>query len=122
MKKLITLFVTSVLFSLNSNAANCNSLGNGNWNTPATWSCGSVPAGGDNITIEVGDTVSISSVTNITGAPVTIIIDGVFLFDSPSAKLRLPCGSVIIITSTGSIQSTGVGQPSHSIRICGDEV
>ncbi|MDG1331261.1 MAG: T9SS type A sorting domain-containing protein [Crocinitomicaceae bacterium] len=122
MKACIILIVISVLFSFNSLAANCTSLGNGNWNNPATWDCGVVPSAGDNITIALGDTVTLSSVTTITGAPVTINIDGVFLFDTPSAKLRLPCGSVIIISATGSIESTGNGQSSHSIRICGSKV
>ena len=122
MKMLISFLVSTFLFSGFTFAATCVSLGNGDWNTPSTWSCGAVPSGGDNITIQAGDTVTISSVTNITGAAVTINIDGVFMFDNPSAKLRLPCGSIIIISATGSIQSTGIGQSSHSIRICRDDV
>jgi hypothetical protein len=122
MKPFIVLLVYTLVFASYSSAAVCQSLGNGNWNTPSTWSCGTLPTGGDQIRIMAGDTVSISTVTNILGPSVTLTIDGVFLFDNPSAKLRLPCGSIIIITASGSIESTGVGQPSHSIRICRDEV
>lgn len=118
MKTLIVLLVTTLLFTGSTIAATCVSLGNGNWNAPSTWSCGSVPTGGDNITILAGHTVAISAVTNVIGAAVTINLDGILLFDTPGAKLRLPCGSIIIISATGSIQSTGVGQASHDIRIC----
>jgi hypothetical protein len=122
MKAYITLLVSLFVFSGFTIAATCVTLGNGSWNSPSTWSCGAVPTGGDDITIQAGHTVTISSLTNIVGLPVTITIDGIMLFDSPGAKLRLPCGSIIIINSTGSIQSSGVGQPSHSIRICLDDV
>lgn len=122
MKSFILLLASLLLFFGSSFAQSCVSLSNGAWNAPATWSCGAVPSGGDNVTIQLGDTVTISSVTTLSGLPVTLTINGVLLFNSPSAKLRLPCGSVIIISATGSIQSTGVGQASHNIRICGDEV
>lgn len=122
MKNFIVLLASILLFSGSTIAATCVSLGNGNWNSPLTWSCGHVPIGGDIVTIQAGDTVSISVGTDIIGLAIILNIDGVFLFDSPGAQLRLPCGSVIIISATGSIESTGVGQASHSIRICRDAV
>ncbi len=45
-----------------------------------------------------------------------------FYFLIKRAKLRLACGSTVAITPTGSVQDSGVGQPSHSIRICGTDV
>lgn len=118
----ILLLVSALLSSGSIFAATCVSLGNGNWNNPATWSCGAIPSPGDNITIQAGHTVTISVNTNMNGAASTINIDGVLLFDSPGAKLRLGCGSMVFISATGSVQSSGVGQSSHSIRICGNEV
>ena len=122
MRTLIILLVTTFIFSGSTLAATCLSLGNGDWNTPSTWSCGAVPVGGDIITIVAGHTVSISTVTNVVGAAVTINVDGILVFDTPGAKLNLPCGSIIIISATGSIQSTGIGQASHGIRICRNDV
>ncbi len=122
MKNFVVLLASILLFSGSTVAATCVSLGNGNWNSPLTWSCGHVPIGGDIVTIQAGDTVSISVGTDIIGLAIILNIDGVFLFDSPGAQLRLPCRSVIIISATGSIESAGVGQASHSIRICRNAV
>jgi|GEM_PF-4003081 len=118
----ILLLVSTLLSSGSIFAATCVSLGSGSWNNPATWSCGAIPSPGDNITIQAGHTVTISVNTNMNGAASSINIDGVLLFDSPGAKLRLGCGSMVFISATGSVQSSGVGQSSHSIRICGNEV
>lgn len=118
-----TLLFISVLISTSySFALNCSSVGNGNWNNPLTWSCGVVPSPGDTITISVGHTVTVSLNTDLNGAPVVIFIDGILLFDSPGAKLRLECGSVIILSASGEIRDSGNGTPSHSIRICGADV
>lgn len=122
MKTFILLLATFFVFSESSIAANCVSIGSGDWSNPAIWSCGVVPSAGDNITISVGHTVVVSVNTDMTGAPTTVIIDGILLFDQAGAKLRLGCGSTVAITPTGSVQDSGVGQPSHSIRICGSDV
>lgn len=117
MKTLI--LISTFFFSiLNSNAATCVSLGDGAWDNPATWSCGAVPSAGDSVVIAVGHTVTISTTEILSGAPFILVIQGTFLFDHASAKLHLPCGSIIYIEATGSIQSSGVGVPSHNIKIC----
>ena len=120
MKLLISIF--TLIFSFNSMAATCSSLGNGAWDDPLNWSCGVVPGAGDSVIINVGDTVILSTTEVISGPPMIIVVNGFFLFDTPSAKLHLPCGSQVIITPTGQIASSGVGQPSHNIKICGDFV
>jgi len=115
--------ILSVCFFANlSIAATCTSLSSGNWTDPATWSCGVQPSAGDTIMINVGDTVTISENTDLMGIPVVIVINGVLLFDSPSAKLKLECGSSIVISATGSIEDSGNGTSSHSIKICGIKV
>ena len=116
------LLIIAFAFSNSIFALNCSSIADGNWNNPSTWSCGVVPSAGDSITISVGTTVTVSVNTDLTGAPVTIFIDGILLFDSPGAKLRLECGSVLILSATGEIRDSGNGTPSHSIRICGADV
>lgn len=122
MKRL--LLITALFLSISQNvySATCFSLGNGVWDNPATWSCGAVPSPGDSIIILPGDTVTLNSTEILYGAPMVIIISGYFLFDTPAAKLHLECGSQVIITPTGEIASSGVGQPSHNIKICGELV
>ena len=115
--KTLVLFLI-VFINVNVNAATCSSLGNGAWNNPATWSCGVIPGSGDTITINVGHTVVISTTEVHVGAPMFLYVDGTFLFDSPGAKLHMPCGSGVIISGTGIILSSGVGMPSHNIKIC----
>lgn len=122
MKSLIITAVLFLAFSQNVFSTTCVSLGNGVWDNPATWSCGAVPAPGDTIIIQAGDTVTLQSTEILYGAPMVIIVDGYFLFDTPAAKLHLECGSQVFITPTGEIASSGVGQPSHNIKICGELV
>ena len=117
MKKFI--FIIVLLISNLSYSATCNSIGSGNWNNPLIWSCGVVPSPGDVLTVSFGDTITISANTNMNGVPTTLYIDGILLFDSPGAKLRLECGSSVIISATGEIRDSGNGTPSHSLRICG---
>lgn len=121
MKSLLTILALCLTVSY-SFSATCTSLGNGDWNDPLTWSCGTVPAPGDTIIINVGDTVTLNSTEILGGSPMVIIVNGYFLFDTPSAKLHLECGSEIFVSPTGEIASSGVGIPSHNIKICGQEV
>lgn len=118
MKALFTFLASALLITQSTIAATCNSLGTGDWNTPSTWSCGTVPTGSSTVTIKAGDTVSISTVTNVIGAAMTITINGVLLFDSPSSQLNLPCNTVIVISATGSIESSGPGAVNQAVRIC----
>lgn len=122
MKTLFTLILSSFFFSTIATAAICTSLSNGAWENPATWSCGAVPSAGDTIIIAVSHTVTLSTNTNMMGAATTIVVNGTFEFDSPSAKLFLGCGSSVIINAGGLLISTGIGVPSHSIKICDVEV
>lgn len=117
MKTLI--IISAILLSVfNSKAATCVSLGNGDWANPATWSCGAVPTAGDSVVIAFGHTVTITTTEILSGAPFILVVQGVFLFDKAGAKLHLPCGSMIYVEPTGSILSSGVGMPSHNIKIC----
>lgn len=122
MKNLIVFIASTLILSGSTYAATCTSIGTGNWNTPSTWSCGTLPTGGDIVTVRPTDTVFISTVTNIMGPPLTITVHGVLMFDSSSSELNLPCNTVIIITPTGSIQTTGTASSNHAIRICRDNV
>ena len=120
MKNLLIIF--AIFFSNCSLSLTCSSISDGDWNNPLTWSCGAIPSPGDTITISLGDIVTVSSNINLNGVATLIYIDGVLLFDSPGAKLRLGCGSSIVLSATGEIRDSGNGTPSHSIRICGSDV
>lgn len=114
---ILLLFISNLSFSIT-----CTSLGSSSWNNPSNWSCGAVPSPGDTIVIGVGHTVTISLNIDLNGAPVVVVVNGVLLFDSPGAKLRLECGSSVVVTPTGEIRDSGNGTSSHSIRICGNDV
>lgn len=121
--KVFAIVLSFILFTFsNLQAATCTSLGNGQWDDPLNWSCGLVPSAGDSMIILPGHTVTVSSNFDITGTPSHIVLSGILLFDTPGAKLRLGCGSTITINAGGSIQDSGNGTPSHSIRICGADV
>jgi len=118
----ITLSVIVLFICFSSYSATCFSIASGNWNDPTIWSCGVVPSAGDTMIISVGDSVSVTNNHNYNGAPSVLIIDGLLSFDAPGSKLRFACGSTVHISATGAVQSTGVGQASHDIRICGATV
>lgn len=122
MKTTLLICITTLISSFNSLATVCSSVMDGAWENPLTWSCGHVPIAGDTIIISASDTVTISTNTDMTGAASVIIVEGYFLFDTPSAKLHMGCGSKIVIRPGGTIASSGVGTPSHQIKICGSEI
>lgn len=122
MKTTLLICTTFLLSSMPSFATVCSSVMDGAWENPLTWSCGHVPLAGDTIVISVNDTVTISTNTDMTSAASVIIVEGYFLFDTPSAKLHMGCGSKIEIRPGGTIASSGVGTPSHQIKICNTEI
>jgi len=125
LKAIKHLIVICIIFSstYKLSAVLCVSIGNGDWNTPANWSCGAVPGCGDSIVIKAGTTVSITTQQDYTGCgtgPV-ISIYGTLYFQTGN-KLRLPCDSRIYIFPGGSIQPGGGGGNSNFIEICSDIV
>lgn len=110
---LISLFI----LTFNYSKANCTAIANGNWSSPATWSCGRAPANGDIITIPIGFTVTMD-INSPTYTGMTVNVDGTFNFDV-GQKLNLACDGVVNVSSTG--QLTG-GNPGSKINICGETV
>lgn len=111
---LLALFLVSTIASAFS--ATCNSTDSDDWENTGTWSCGALPQGGDVITIEEGDTVSVTSNFTISGSPVYLHIFGTLDFKT-GAKLLLPPGSKIEIYSTGSITKGSGGGSSNVITV-----
>lgn len=58
------LLVFLIFFKLDANANYCYTLGDGNWDDTANWSCGYVPGSGDTIVISAGDTIYVETPYN----------------------------------------------------------
>lgn len=84
---------------------------NGNWSSPATWSCGLVPADNSVVTISTGFTVNFDN--NITYQNLTINISGTLNFTTGN-NFNLDNVSVINVFSGGRISGGGI---SSLIRI-----
>ena len=92
----------------------------GNWANAATWSPSGIPACGDSIIINPGDTVNLTTQQNYSSCmqSLKIIVKGMIWFHNGS-KLRLPCGSYMLIYPGGSLQPDVGLANSNYIEICG---
>ena len=99
-----------------------NGTGGGAWGAGATWSPAGPPACGDTITILVGDVVAVEVQQDYSacGSPMFITIDGVLDFPVNGPKLRLPCGSGVIINPGGWLTASGGGGggSANFLEIC----
>ena len=92
----------------------------GSWSNPLSWTPNGVPACGDSVVIIPGDTINISNQQNYSACvqPMKIIVEGVLWFYNGS-KLRLPCGSYILVYPGGSVHADVGNANSNLIEICG---
>ena len=72
--------------------AECISTGDGNWNTRGTWTCGHVPTGSDNVTINNGHTV----ILDTNGSAYQLIVKGTFDHASGTQSLNVGAGGVSV--------------------------
>ncbi len=103
-------------FSTSSGAAGndtCNGAG-GNWNTPGTWTDGSIPTAGDNVTIGAGCTVTIN--TAALALNLTVQNGGVLQYDAAGAQ-SLTLGLNATIDSGGTFQSATTGGITHTLNM-----
>lgn len=96
----------------------CNGAG-GLWNTPATWTDGSVPGAGDNVTIGAGCTVTID--TAATALNVTVQNGGILQYEDAVARSLTATGATV---DTGGTFQSGVGGTvtTHSLSVSGSLV
>lgn len=115
----ILILLSFLFFANTSNAATCVALVTGNWETPATWSCGRTPTCGDSVVIPALRVVTITTQLDYTGcgAPMAINVFGELHFDT-GKKLELACGSVVYVQTGGSVTGGGGGGSSNLIEIC----
>lgn len=99
------------------NPVSCNGAG-GLWNTPGTWSTGSVPNAADNVTIQNGCTVTID--TAAVALSFTVQSGGVLQFDSATGR-TLATGFNSAINAGGTLQSATTGTvTTHVLTINGN--
>jgi hypothetical protein len=115
------LSATPASFSTATGAAGndtCNGAG-GNWNTAGTWTDGSVPTAGDNVTIGSGCTVTIN--TTAVALNVTVQNGGILQFEAGAAQ-SLTMGANVTIDSGGTFQTAATGGITHSLNMPGGNI
>jgi hypothetical protein len=97
---------------------------NGNWNNGSTWDNG-VPGCGDNVIIDPGVTVTITSNVDLAEpgctSPTYVEVRGILRFNT-GRRLFLACGSVVFIASGGQLQKGNGGGNSNLIEECGSSI
>ena len=117
MKKCYILLLFNLLLVFSSTAQNVYAVSSGAWSNNLVWNKGLIPTCGNYVEIASSYTVTVSAQTTYTctGA-VNINIDGTLVF-STGAKLTLPAGSSVTISSTGSLDPGNGGGNSNLITI-----
>lgn len=109
------LFITN---SIHVHATICSSQAVGNWSNAATWDCGAVPGCYD--TIIINHNVTIASQIDLEACPKIVLIVNDTLYFVTGNKLKLPCGSGIIINPGGMLVPGGGGGNSNFLSVCGN--
>jgi MSHA biogenesis protein MshQ len=89
-------------------AANCSSTGNGNWNATGTWNCGLVPGANDSVTIQNGDTVTVT--VNASAQSLTVANgNNTYLNINPGITLMVGAGVSFATTNNNRARAINVG-------------
>lgn len=116
---ILYIFIVFIIFSGSIYSKTCKSCATGNWNSASTWLPAGVPACGDTVIIQAGHTVSVTTQQNYSacGLPVILNVYGLLYFYNGS-KLRLSCGSYIVVLVGGSVDADVGLSNSNLIEIC----
>ncbi|HVY73930.1 MAG TPA: T9SS type A sorting domain-containing protein [Puia sp.] len=98
MKKIT--YLALLLISIYAKAGSCSAIGTGNWETAGTWSCGHVPGAGENVTIGVGFTVTVTANNTVDIGNLDVL--GMLKFTNGS-KINLSAASVVNVYTGGHI-------------------
>lgn len=113
------IFIVFIIFSGSIYSKTCKSCVTGNWNSASTWIPAGVPACGDTVIIQAGHTVSVTTQQNYSacGPPIILNVYGLLYFYNGS-KLRLSCGSYIVVLVGGVVDADVGLSNSNLIEIC----
>jgi hypothetical protein len=116
---MLVVVLLNIMFGRPCQARTCTSTDNGDWAAAGTWSCGSAPAAGDTIIIQVGHTVTVNAQYTYSGTRMRVKVYGTLFFNGGGSKLNFPCGSTVeVMTPSATVTGNNSGS-SQTIRICG---
>lgn len=95
------IFLVQFFVSLNSYAGIVTSVQDGDWEDPSTWLAGTIPQDGDEIIINVEDTVFIQSEIRFFGSG--MIVNDAGTLNMVNGKLHLPSNSTFNIQAGGKL-------------------
>ncbi|MCB0477680.1 MAG: hypothetical protein KDC84_05930 [Crocinitomicaceae bacterium] len=118
---LLLTFFLGIGSKLNAGIVYSNGTGGGDWSSGSSWNPAAVPGCDDTIVISQGDLIEITGQIDLSGCsnPIYIVVHGTLSFPTNGPKLRLPCGSGVIMTSTGNLTANGSNGNANNITICG---
>jgi hypothetical protein len=114
------IFIFFIIFSGGIYSKTCKSCCvTGNWNSASTWIPSGVPACGDTVIIQTGHTVSVTTQQNYSTciSSLKIYVYGHLKFFNGS-KLRLSCGSYVVVAVGGLVEADVGLSNSNLIEIC----
>lgn len=119
-KSTLYVFIFFVIFAANGHARKCKSCITGSWSNPLTWVPSPVPTCGDTVIIQAGHTVSVTKQQDYSGCatPIVVNVYGLLYFTNGN-KLRLPCGSYVLVLPGGVVDADQGLANSNLIDICG---
>ena len=76
----------------------CNASASGNWNNPATWSCGEVPTTADKVTVPLNSVINLNVNATING---NLVLNGTI--DGSASGATLTLGPNVVMSGAGDI-------------------
>ncbi|MEQ1746859.1 MAG: HYR domain-containing protein [Saprospiraceae bacterium] len=120
LRSLLATLVLLVLFGISAHAKVTVSIASGNWSSAATWNNG-VPADGDQITINVGHTVTLTADVNFLLAGSTLTTNGTLnlstFFCRVVTNAVSATGQVIQNTTSGTAQQANLRGTSVNLNL-----
>lgn len=118
-KSTLYVFIVFVFFATNGYSKKCKSCVTGDWSNPATWLPAGVPDCGDTIIIQAGHTVNVTNQQNFSNCPTPMVVNvyGLLYFNN-GYRLKLPCGSYVLVLPGGVVDADVGLSNSNIIEIC----
>jgi len=127
MKKILPILFLLLFVTAVANAADRYAVSSGNWNSTATWSTTSGGASGasaptalDNVFIEGGFTVSITSAVACNNLTIGTGTNGILTFNSTTDRALTVTGFIFIASGSSLTTANASGVNAHSINVAGD--